>query len=60
MKYVGKGMDISPLSKFFTFSSSSGDVLTGSAKKSPSTIASENEFLECNLNNFSKTVGNCP
>lgn len=57
---MGKGIEISPFTSDFTFSSSWAEVSAGSANKSPRMIARENDFLVCNFDSFSKTAGNCP
>ena len=38
-----------------TISSSFRDAVSGSAKRSPVTMARENEFFACNLESFSNT-----
>jgi len=44
-----------PFRRFVRFISSSDDVLSGSASRSPITMASENEVFACSLEIFSKT-----
>ena len=51
---MGSGIEILPTRRDETVSSSSGDAVSGSAKRSPATIASENEFFVCSLEIFSK------
>ena len=56
VKYVGSGTVILPLRSRDKEVPSSSDVEAGSAKNSPTQMASENSFFACNLESFSKTL----
>ena len=55
MKYVGNAILTSPLNREVTFFSSSGEVVAGSANKSPTMIAREKDVFACNFEIFAKT-----